>query len=151
MCSGSEKGSYLRPIDVLHHLTLDLRVIKKKVKQQGRPTPAGREVIHGTRHGQISERLVFYCWKNSASTAPCTSRRMCCPAHCASHCAPCQPLLRAFSGWLRSPPPTKSGHPNKSCLRLRQHWSHSIQEGLTPPFVLCQQLFRWTQFVPKIV
>ena len=27
-----------------------------------------------------------------------TSGRMCCPAHCASHCALCQPLLRAFSG-----------------------------------------------------
>ena len=31
---------------------------------------------------------------------------MCCPTHCASYCAPCQPLLRAFSGWIRSPPPT---------------------------------------------
>jgi hypothetical protein len=27
--------------------------------------------------------------------------------HCASYCAPCQPLLRAFSGWVRSPPPTR--------------------------------------------
>ena len=24
---------------------------------------------------------------------------------CADYCAPCQPLLRAFSGWIRSPPP----------------------------------------------
>ena len=52
------------------------------------------------------ERLVFYCRTTSASTAPYTSRRMCCPTHCASYCAPCQPLLRAFSGWIRSPPPT---------------------------------------------
>ena len=49
-------------------------------------------------------RLIFYCRTTSASTASCTSRRMCCP----THCAPCQPLLRAFSGWIRSPPPTIS-------------------------------------------
>ena len=33
---------------------------------------------------------------------------MCCSTHCASYCAPCQPLLRALSGWIRSPPPTWS-------------------------------------------
>jgi hypothetical protein len=55
------------------------------------------------------ERLVCYCRTTSASTAPCTSRRMCCPTHCASHCAPCQPLLRALSGWIRSLPLTRSG------------------------------------------
>jgi len=54
------------------------------------------------------ERLVCYCRTTSASTAPRTSRRMCCPTHCASYCAPCQPLLRAFSGWIRSPPPTSA-------------------------------------------
>ena len=26
---------------------------------------------------------------------------------CASYCAPCQQLLREFSGWIRSPPPTQ--------------------------------------------
>ena len=41
-----------------------------------------------------------------ASTAPCTSRRMRCTTQCASYCAPCQPLVRAFFGWIRSPPPT---------------------------------------------
>ena len=30
MCSGSEAGSYLRPIDFVYHSTLGLRVIKKK-------------------------------------------------------------------------------------------------------------------------
>ena len=55
-----------------------------------------------------TDRLVFYCRTPSSSTTPCTSRRTCCPActHCASYCAPCQPLLRAFSGWIRSPPLT---------------------------------------------
>ena len=38
---------------------------------------------------------------NHASTAPCTSRRMRCPTHCASYGAPCQPLLQAFSGWIQ--------------------------------------------------
>ena len=32
MCSGSEANSYLRLIDFWHHLTLGLRVIKKKKK-----------------------------------------------------------------------------------------------------------------------
>ena len=30
MCGGSEAGSYLRFIDFVYHLTLGLRVIKKK-------------------------------------------------------------------------------------------------------------------------
>jgi len=30
MCSGSEEGSYVRPIYLLYHSTLGLRVIKKK-------------------------------------------------------------------------------------------------------------------------
>jgi len=55
------------------------------------------------------ERLVFYCRTTSASTAPCTSRRMCCPTHCASYCAPCQPHLRAFSGWIRCVRPLSGG------------------------------------------
>ena len=33
------------------------------------------------------QRLVLYCRTTSANTAPCTSRRVCCPTHCASYCA----------------------------------------------------------------
>ena len=54
----------------------------------------------------VLKRLVLYCRTTSASTAPCTPRGMCCPTHCASYCALCQPLLRALSGWIRSLPPT---------------------------------------------
>ena len=57
--------------------------------------------------GWVVERLVFHCRTTSASTAPCTSRWMCCPVHRASYCGPYQPLLRAFSGWIRYPPPTE--------------------------------------------
>ena len=42
---------------------------------------------------QISEGLVIYCRTTSASTAPCTSRRTCCPAHCASYCADAHLLI----------------------------------------------------------
>ena len=35
MCSVSEAGSYLRPIDLVYHSTLGLRVIKKKKKAGG--------------------------------------------------------------------------------------------------------------------
>ena len=65
-------------------------------------------VVDPPRHCQPRpvQRLEFFCRATSASTAPCTSKRMCCPTHFASCCAPCQPLLRAFSGWIRYPPPT---------------------------------------------
>ena len=53
----------------------------------------------------FTERLVFYCRTTSATTAPCAPRRICCLTLCASYCAPCQPLLRAFSRWVQSPPP----------------------------------------------
>ena len=43
------------------------------------------------------EGLVLYCRTTSASTAPCMFRRMCCPTHCASMCAPCQPLVQALT------------------------------------------------------
>jgi len=35
MCSGSEAGSYLRPVDFVYHSTLGLRVIKKKEEERG--------------------------------------------------------------------------------------------------------------------
>ena len=41
----------------------------------------------------IPQRLVFHCRTTSASTAPCTSRRMCCTTRCASYCAPMNPAL----------------------------------------------------------
>ena len=49
-----------------------------------------------------AERLVFHCQRTSASTAPCTSTRMCCNTHCARYCALCQPLLRSFSGLVKN-------------------------------------------------
>ena len=83
----------------------------------------------------LIERMVSYCRPTSASTAPCTPRRMCCPMHCASYCAPRKPLLRAYSGWIRSPPPTAHSKPplrysklqNPNCSRrkvcfLYQDW-----------------------------
>ena len=45
------------------------------------------------------ERLVFYCRTISASTAPKDVLPL---RICANYCAPCQPLLRSFSGWIRS-------------------------------------------------
>ena len=54
-------------------------------------------------HKVCAERLVFYCRTSGASTASCTSNGMCCPTHCVSDCAPCQPLSREISGW-------RSGH-----------------------------------------
>ena len=53
------------------------------------------------KHAQgLHERLVIYCRTTSASAAHAT--------HCATFCTPCQPPLRAFSRWIRSPPPSPS-------------------------------------------
>jgi hypothetical protein len=40
--------------------------------------------------------LVIYCQTFSVSAAH----------DCAAYCTPCRPLIRAFSGWILSPPPT---------------------------------------------
>ena len=58
------------------------------------------------RKARGAEKLVCYRRTTSASTAPRTSRRMCCP-HCAGYCAPCRPLWRVFSEWIRSSPPAR--------------------------------------------
>ena len=44
------------------------------------------------------ERLVIYRQTTSVSAAHAS--------HCATYCTPCRPLIRAFSGWIRTPPPT---------------------------------------------
>jgi len=48
------------------------------------PPPAPSAAHPGLLLGSapIGERLVCYCRTTSASTAPYTSRRMCCPTHC---------------------------------------------------------------------
>jgi len=43
------------------------------------------------------QRLVFDCRTISASTAPCISRRRCCPAHCASYSSADQPRTEDVS------------------------------------------------------
>ena len=47
----------------------------------------------------VIQRLVFCCRTTSASTAPCASRRMCCPAHRVNNCAQCEPLLLFPNGF----------------------------------------------------
>jgi len=80
------------------------------------------------------QRLAFYCRTTSASTAPCTSSRMCCPTHCDSYFAPCQPLLRAFSEWIRSPPPTYAVHVLYVQEKRGMRWSQSLSSnGPNPP------------------
>ena len=46
--------------------------------------------------------MVIYCQTTGASAAHAT--------HCATYCTPCRPLIRAFSGWIRTPPPTLLGN-----------------------------------------
>ena len=46
-----------------------------------------------------SKKLVIHCQTTSVSVAHAT--------HCASYCTPWRPLMRAFSGWIRTPPPQR--------------------------------------------
>ena len=113
VCWGNTTGVLRKPGLVfkahrwLYHSTLVSRVMKKKKKKKktkALPDSIWSPQNEGTRrrlpgwgvwykfvrfssgHGQ-PERLVFYCRTTSASTAPCTSRRMCCPTRCASYWA----------------------------------------------------------------
>ena len=63
---------------------------------------------------RMAERLVICCRKTSVSAAHAT--------HCATYCTPFRPLIRAFSGWIRTPPSTGCHTPSH----------YSIQE-LPPP------------------
>ena len=45
--------------------------------------------------------MVIYCQTTGVSAAHAT--------HCATYCTPCRPLIREFSGWIRTPPPTSRG------------------------------------------
>ena len=77
----------------------------------------------------ITEGYIFHCRTTSASTARYKSRRMCCPTHCASNCAPCQPCLRACPGWIRSPPPTGVLHRGVEFHILVIHQDRTMENG----------------------
>ena len=44
--------------------------------------------------------MVTYCQTTGVIASHAT--------HCATYCTPCRPLIRAFSGWIRTPPPTSA-------------------------------------------
>jgi len=98
--NGNSNSDGARPVHLIITMIKWIRTSKEVSLWQDEANGSPRVVT------PCDQRLVFYCRTASASTAPCTSRRMCYPTHCANYCAPCQPLLRAFSGWVRSPPPT---------------------------------------------
>ena len=101
----------LRPAPcTLHPAPYTLHPAPRRAPEPLDPTPQTPNPTHQslTPHtantGMLAQTLILYCRTTSASTVPCTSRRTCCPTHGASYCALCQPPLRAFSRWIRSPP-----------------------------------------------
>jgi hypothetical protein len=58
---------------------------------------ANASLLDAGVQGWGTERLVIYCQTTGVSAAHAT--------HCATYCTPCRPLIRAFSGWIRTPPP----------------------------------------------
>ena len=67
----------------------------QKLGHDSRMPVARREMQR--RLSVLSSENGFCCRTTSASTAPYTSRRMCCPTHCASHRAPCQSCHHAHA------------------------------------------------------
>ena len=82
---------------------------------QGRCHRSGAEpVIDNTPRGGPQRREIGILLPNNqrqhrTSLAPIDMLPLCI---CAHYCAPCQPILRAFFEWIRSPPPTR-GDPQK--------------------------------------
>ena len=64
----------------------------------------------------------WYCVAEQLSPALHLARPEGRAAHCASYCAPCQPLLQAFSGRIRSPPATKID-PSRMRIAQRGTWT----------------------------
>ena len=78
-----------------------------------------------------SKILVFSCRTTSASTAPCTPRRMCCLTHCASYCALLASIFRLDS--------ISTSYVQLTRLKTQSHSmvctpqiSHPILENLDP-------------------
>ena len=62
--------------------------------------------------------MVIYCQTTGVSAAHAT--------HCATYCTPCRPLIRAFSGWIRTPPPTAKGVINDGNVGLNDHYINKV-------------------------
>jgi len=75
------------------------------VSHHGRLVEQQVDVV--TRLWWIRERLVIYCQPTSIRTAHASHR--------ATYCTPCRPLIRAFSGWITSPPPTVDSTQMREC------------------------------------
>ena len=68
---------------------------------QGRAEPTGKCVTHA-RNSYPPDGLVIYCRTTTVSAAHAKQ--------CATYCTPRRSLIRAFSGWIRTLPPTKAIH-----------------------------------------
>jgi len=119
LCTGRRRRRRQRcsnraPTKLLVHLKNDLRTLTWHPRlESGRDCllcyiryEDGMRLVHSSPATVGRAGLVFHCRTISASTAPCTPRRMCCPTHCAGYCISCQSLVREFSGWIWSPPPS---------------------------------------------
>ena len=53
MCSGSEAGSYFRPIDFVYHSTLGLRVTKKKRRTGAMAPRVDKKVTSGAAQNSL--------------------------------------------------------------------------------------------------
>ena len=70
----------------------------------------------------------------SASTAPCTSRRTCCPTHCAGDCAPCQQFSDGFNLHLLQPGVNSTGYMPGSSEQRRLVLAEHLVSGLGTDF-----------------
>jgi hypothetical protein len=107
----------------------------KMIRLKKLETPSGRarkEKTESDKKGSTSppllQKLMFYCRRTSARTAPCTSRRMCCPTHCASYCADLASILRMDS--------TSTCYTLSLCPSMDHQKTESDRKGSTSPSLL---------------
>jgi hypothetical protein len=98
--------------------------------KEPQPLCRGRErLIHLPKslHHSLAERLKIYCQITGVSAAHAM--------HCATYCTPCRPLIRAFSGWIRTPPPpwqTRSATSRNSRRKVGVALRHPQTPNLKP-------------------
>ena len=81
----------------------------------------GASNVHSEQHPCVPARSLIYCQTTGVSAAHAT--------HCATYCTPCRPLIRAFSGWIRTPPPTSvitSSHVQSRPTYVRRQHVHQM-------------------------
>ena len=73
----------------------------------------------------VRESLVIYCQRTGVRAAHA--------AHCATYCTLYRPLIRAFSGWIRTPPPTFGSYSKLRAHTVLRSYHRPRPRSIGPP------------------